>query len=182
MEKRDIYLTQENLKTLEQELQALEGPIRKQAIEELKAARGHGDLSENFEYTAAREELKKISRKIAEIKGILAFAKTITDVSTDSVDIGTCFVATSIRNGVLDTKTYELVGYADLKRIVESIKDSSKPSPITVDSPFGRAIRDKKAGDVYVYVDAENNKVSGQIVSIVSELEVKKVDEKPLVR
>ena len=178
MKDLNIYLTQENLDAIQRELHELETVQRPKAIEEVTIARGHGDLSENFEYIAARTELQRINRRIAEINGVLVYARTITKIATDSVDIGTRFIATSIRNGAVDTKMYELVGYVDLNMMNEVIADSSKPIPVTVNSPFGKAIRDKKAGEAYAYIDVERNQVTGEVVSIMSEFEVKPTVDK----
>ena len=174
----NIYLTQENLDAIQRELAILEGETLTKAIAEVTIARGHGDLNENFEYQAARTELARVNRRIAEIKGILVYAQTITKIATDSVNIGTKFIATTIRNGVVNTKMYELVGYVDLKTITQAIDDNSKPIPVTVNSPFGKAVRDKKAGEAYDYVDVDRNRVTGEVVSIMSELEVKPTVEK----
>jgi len=174
----NIYLTQENLEAIQQELHTLETVQLPKAIEEVTIARGHGDLSENFEFVAARTELQRINRKITELKGILIYAQTVTKIATDVVNVGARFIATSIRKGVVETKLYELVGYADYNKTIAAIEDSSKPIPVTVRSPFGKAICDKKAGEAYSYIDADNNQVTGEIVSIMSELEVKPTTDK----
>ena len=174
----NIYLTQENLDAIQQELAILEGETRAKAITEVTIARGHGDLSENFEYQAARSELERINRRIADLKRVLIYAKTITEVATDSVDVGTCFIATSIRNGAVATNIYKLVGYVNLSMMNQVIDDKSKPIPVSVNSPFGKAIRDKKAGDAYAYIDVDHNQVTGEVVSIVSEIEVKPTADK----
>lgn len=176
-----IYLSQEALVRLQNELEELERVKKPQAIGELRTARGHGDMSENFEFQAAREELRAINKKIAEIKGLLSYAQAVTTVSTDKVDIGTCFNATLISNGVSATNCYELVGYADLDKVTAAINDG-KPIPVTIESPFGKAVRDKKVGEGFTYVDANQNQVTGEVTSIVNALENVKESDKTYIR
>ena len=182
MKEFNVYVSQEDLEAIQAELYQMETVQRPRAIEEVTAARGHGDLSENFEYQAARNELQRINGKIAELKRILVYAQTITNISTDTVDVGSRFIATSIRNGAVETNLYELVGYADYKKTAAAIEDNSKPIPVTVSSPFGKAIRNKKTGEAYVYVDVDRNQVTGEIVSIVSEIEVVQTVDKTITK
>lgn len=172
-----IYLSQEALVGLEKELEELEKVRRPQAVEELRASRAQGDLSENFEFIAAREELRNLTKKISEIKGLLAYAKTVSTVSHDTIDIGTCFNATVISKGVSATNRYELVGYVDLNKINAALENNA-PIPVTIGSPFGKAIRDKKAGEGFEFVDADNNRVIGEVVSIVTNLDTKEKSDK----
>ena len=86
---KKVVLTPAGLKKLEDELEYLKVEKRKEIAEKIKIARGFGDLSENAEYVAAKEEQGNMEIRIAEIKKILENAEIIDDseISTDTVSI-----------------------------------------------------------------------------------------------
>ena len=85
---KEIYLTNEGLESLKLELDELKNVRRPEVINALKEARALGDLSENAEYDAARNEQAIIENRIKEIEVMLEHAIVITEVATDKVGIG----------------------------------------------------------------------------------------------
>lgn len=89
-EEKKVVLTYEGLKQREQELEELKTVRRKEVAEKIKEARGQGDLSENAEYDAAKEEQGEIEARIAQLEKMLKNAEVIDDeeLSSDVVSVG----------------------------------------------------------------------------------------------
>ena len=137
-EKKNI-LTYEGLKKLEAELDDLKVVRRKEVADKIKEAREQGDLSENAEYDAAKDEQREIEARIEEIEKILKNADVVVeeDVDSDVIGIG-CKV--KILNMEFD-KEMEF-------RIVGSTEVSSLQGKISNESPVGKALYRHKVGDV----------------------------------
>jgi transcription elongation factor GreA len=142
---------------LKQELQRLKTIERPRIIKAIAEARAHGDLSENAEYHAAREQQSFAEGRIAEIEGKLANAQ-IVDVKSINANGKVVFGATvEIMN--LDTEdavTYQIVGEdeADIKASLISIR-----------SPIARALIGKEAGDVFL-VDAPGGQTEYELLHV----------------
>ena len=91
MENKQIMLTDEGLLKLEQELEMLKTQKRQEVAEKIKIARGFGDLSENSEYDAAKEEQAQVEARIIHLENMLKNAKVIDqdDIDLNKVSIGT---------------------------------------------------------------------------------------------
>ena len=87
---KEVVVTHEGYKKLEQELDTLRTVKRKEVAEKIKVARGYGDLSENAEYDAAKEEQAVVEARIADLEATLKVARIIddSDLSHDTVSIG----------------------------------------------------------------------------------------------
>ena len=135
---KEFKLTSARLKELEEELNYLKTTREKEVAEQIKEARSFGDLSENSEYDEAKNEQAKLYGRIAEVENILANAVVIeeNDEPADCVGLG-------CRVRVLDLETEEEEVYA----IVGSQEADPANYRISDDSPFGRAMTGKKAGD-----------------------------------
>ena len=111
-----IYMTAEGLQKLKDELQFLESTERPRVIRAIAEAREKGDLSENAEYDAAKEEQSNLESKISQLKAQMAEARIIdeTRINTNEVQILTKVKIKNVKNGA--TKTYHLVteGEADI--------------------------------------------------------------------
>lgn len=134
MDTQEIILTREGREKLEQELAERKGSLRDEIIERLKEARGFGDLSENAEYDAAREEQARNESRISEIEQILAVAK-IADGDSMSVSIGSKVEIEDERGKRL---TFQIVG---------TTQTDSLNHLISNESPAGRAMIGHVAGD-----------------------------------
>jgi transcription elongation factor GreA len=133
------YITAEGLQKMKDELRYLEGVERPRVIAAIAEARDKGDLSENAEYDAAKEEQGVLESKIAHIKAKLMEARVLdtSDIKTDEVQI-----LTKVRVRVLKTgkeKTYQLVTEGEA---------NSLEGKIAVTTPIAKGLMGKKVGDV----------------------------------
>ncbi|MCC8168504.1 MAG: transcription elongation factor GreA [Clostridiales bacterium] len=138
MSKKNI-LTYQGLKTLEDELSDLKVNQRREIAQKIKEAREQGDLSENAEYDAAKDEQRDIELRIEEIEKILKNAEVVVeeDVDLDKISIG-CVVR------ILDCEFDEELTVS----IVGSTEASSLKNKISNESPVGKALIGKEVGDV----------------------------------
>lgn len=142
---------------LREELQRLKTHDRPRIIQAIAEARSHGDLSENAEYHAAREQQGFIEGRIAEIESKLSNAQII-DVSIINANGKIVFGATV---ELLNMKTEQVVCY----QIVGEDEADIKLNLISIRSPIARALIGKEAGDV-VAVDAPGGKVEYEILGV----------------
>ena len=154
-EKKNI-LTYEGLKQLEEELQDLKVNKRKEVAEKIKEAREQGDLSENAEYDAAKDEQRDIEARIEEIEKILKNAEIVDEdeVDTETINIG-CQVK------ILDLEFDEELTY----KIVGSTEANSLKGKISNESPVGKALIGKKVGDL-VSVETQVGVVQYKVLDI----------------
>jgi transcription elongation factor GreA len=147
MEKK-MYLTKEGYDNLKQELDNLLNSERRAVAEKIKTAKEYGDLSENAEYSDAKEQQSFVEGRILEIEHVLKNAELIDDahLACDIVNVG-CTVH-------LEASDKELV-----YRIVGSAEADPKKGYISNESPIGKALIGKKKGDeVEVTVPAGTHK------------------------
>lgn len=141
-DKKNI-LTYEGLKRYEHELQNLKVVKRKEVAQKIKEAREQGDLSENAEYDAAKDEQRDIELRIEELEKLLKNAEVVVEdeIDLDKINIG-CKV-----------KVYDVDEDEEMEfKIVGSTEANSLQNKISNESPVGQALMGKKAGDV---VDVE---------------------------
>ena len=141
-EKKNI-LTYEGLKKYEDELHELKVIKRKEVAEKIKEAREQGDLSENAEYDAAKDEQRDIEARIEELEKILKNAEVVVE---DEVDLDKINIGCQVK--ILDLEVSEEM----LFKIVGSTEANSLKGKISNESPLGKALIGSKVGDV---VDAE---------------------------
>ena len=154
-EKKNI-LTYEGLKKLEDELQDLKVNQRREIAQKIKEAREQGDLSENAEYDAAKDEQRDIEARIEQIEKILKNAEVVLDeeIDLDKISIG-CLVR------VLDVEYDEEEEY----KLIGSSEASSLQNKISNESPFGQALIGAKVGDI-VEVEAPAGVIKYKVLSI----------------
>ena len=143
MEQKKTILTYAGLKKLEDELHDLKVNKRREIAGKIKEAREQGDLSENAEYDAAKDEQRDIEARIEQIEKILKNAEVVVEeeVDLDKINIG-CQVK------ILDMEFDEELEY----KIVGSTEANSLEGKISNESPVGQALMGKKVNDV---VDVE---------------------------
>ena len=153
--KRTI-LTYTGLRALEAELEELKVVRRKEVAQKIKEAREQGDLSENAEYDAAKDEQRDIEARIEEIEKILKNAEVVVEdeVDLDKINIGCAVV-------LYDEEFEEEVTY----KIVGSTEANSLSGKISNESPLGRALIGKKVGDD-VEVEAQVGIIEYQVLRI----------------
>ncbi len=154
-EKKNI-LTYEGLKKLEEELQDLKVVQRREIAQKIKEAREQGDLSENAEYDAAKDEQRDIEARIEEIEQILKNAEVVLDeeIDFDKISIGCVVRVLDLEYG--EEKEFKLVG---------SSEASSLQKKISNESPIGRALIGAEVGEV-VDVEAPMGVVQYKVLSI----------------
>lgn len=155
MNKKNI-LTSEGLKKLEDELDDLIVVKRKEVAQKIKEAREQGDLSENAEYDAAKDEQRDIEARIEEIEKILKNAEIVDEdeVNTDTINVG-CQVK------ILDCEFDEELIY----KIVGSTEANSLKGKISNESPVGKALIGKKVGEM-VSVETQVGTVQYKVLDI----------------
>lgn len=133
-----IYLSKERLLEIESELKDLKTNGRKQMAERIAEARSYGDLSENAEYDAAKEEQGLLELKISKLEELLSKARVVdlSSLPKDQAHILSSVTVKNLKNS--KTYTYKLVSpeEADLEK-----------GKISLSSPVGRALMGKKVGD-----------------------------------
>ena len=137
-------LTREDVKKIEAEIEERKLVVRKQALEDVKEARAQGDLSENFEYYAAKKFKNKNESRIRYLERMLKNATIVEDSSKED-EVG-------INNTVV--VQFEEDGTEETYKLVTSVRSNSLNGLVSIESPIGRAIRGHKVGDrVHVQVN-----------------------------
>ena len=137
MDKKNI-LTYEGLKKLEDELENLKVVRRKEVSQKIKEAREQGDLSENAEYDAAKDEQRDIEARIEELEKILKNAEVVVE---EEADLDKVSIGCSVK--ILDCEFDEELEY----KIVGSTEANSLKGKISNESPVGKALLGKQVGD-----------------------------------
>ena len=136
-EAKKVVMTYDGLKKMEQELENLKTVRRKEVAEKIKEARGQGDLSENAEYDAAKEEQGEIESRIVQLENLLRNAEVIDEdvLKMDVVNLGS-------KVTVLDVEFDEEMEYT----IVGSTEADPMNGRISNESPLGMALLGQKVG------------------------------------
>lgn len=155
MDKKNL-LTYEGLQKLESELHNLKVVKRKEVAQKIKEAREQGDLSENAEYDAAKDEQRDIEARIDEIEKILKNAEVVVEeeVDLDKISVG-------CRVKILDMEYDEKLDY----KIVGSTEANSLKGKISNESPVGKALLGAKVGEV-VTVETQAGDLNYKVLEI----------------
>lgn len=138
MTRKEIHLTSEGFMELETELNILKTEKRPQIIEAIKEARAQGDLSENADYDVARTQQSELESRIAELEYMLSNAKIIEKKNSNwVVDLGSTVLIEYVDDN--ETEEYQIVG---------SMEADPFENKISNESPIGKAIINKKVGDI----------------------------------
>lgn len=141
-------LTQNDIKKMEEEIEYRKLVVRKQALEDVKTARAQGDLSENFEYKAAKKFKNENESRIRYLERMIKTAEVIEDDSKED-EVG-------LNNTV--TVYFEEDEMEETYRIVTSVRGNSLGGLISIESPMGKALVGKKVGErVEVKVNEGNS-------------------------
>lgn len=130
-------LTEKDVERIEAEIEHRKLVVRKEAIEAVKEARAHGDLSENFEYHAAKKDKNKNESRIRYLERMLRTAEIISEESAAD-EVG-------LNNTV--TLYFEEDDECEEFRLVTSIRGNSLKNLISIESPLGKAVYGKKLGE-----------------------------------
>ena len=137
---KEVVVTREGYQKLEQDLNELRTVKRKEVADKIKVARGYGDLSENAEYDAAKEEQAIVDARIADLEATLKVARIIDDseLSNDTVSIGMRVKILAEGDDPEDAEEYDITGSTEADMNQNRISD---------ESPVGAALIGHKAGD-----------------------------------
>lgn len=152
MDTKKIYLTREGLTDLKKEYEELTKTRRPEVLNRVSQARNMGDLSENAEYTVAREELSFIDGRIDELEELLKQVVLISNGKSSTVKLGS-------------TVTVKIDGSKEIFTVVGEWEADPKEKKISHESPLGKALIGKKVGEK-VEVEAPAGKISYTIESI----------------
>ncbi len=130
-------LTQRDVEKIEKEIEHRKLVIRKEAIEAVKEARAQGDLSENFEYYAAKRHKNQNESRIRYLERMLKTADIVSDTSKDD-EVG--------MDDIVEVE-FEDDGEIEKYKLVTSIRGNSLENRISIESPIGKALKGHKAGE-----------------------------------
>lgn len=130
-------LTKKDVEKIEQEIEQRKLVIRKEAIEAVKEARAQGDLSENFEYYAAKRYKNQNESRIRYLENMLKTATIVSDESRED-EVG--------MNDVVEVY-FEEDDETERYKLVTSIRGNSMENRISIESPIGKALKGHKVGD-----------------------------------
>ncbi len=147
-----VVLTKEGLEELKKEYEELVNVKRPQAVQRLSEARDLGDLSENSEYAAAKQDLAFMDGRIAELEEILNSAKIVTSHSRRNVSVGS-------------KVTVHIRGRKEVFTVVGEWEADPSQKKISHESPLGKALIGKSVGEE-VEVDAPAGKIKYEIIAI----------------
>lgn len=147
-------LTAKDIQKMQEEIEYRKLVVRPKALEDVKDARAHGDLSENFEYYAAKKVKNQNESRIRYLERMIRTAQVISDESADD------------EVGMNNTVTVEFVedGMTEVYKIVTTVRGNSLAGLISNESPLGKALMKHKVGDV---VHVQVNDAVGYDVKIV---------------
>ncbi|MBR6452757.1 MAG: transcription elongation factor GreA [Lachnospiraceae bacterium] len=149
-------LTASDIKKMEEEIEYRKVTLRHELLEHVKVARAQGDLSENFEYKAAKMEKNKNESRIRYLERMLKNAQVIDDSSKDGE------VGINNRVTVEFTDDHSKASY----KIVTSVRSNSLKGLISIESPLGKALMGHRVGDVVGVTVDENNSYEVKIKEI----------------
>lgn len=135
----EIILTESSYQKLQQELEHMKTVKRAEMSEALRKARAYGDLSENFEYHAARRDQGILNGKIADLERMLELAKVVPDAVTASDEVGLGAIVL-----IRDLETEDEWEYY----LVDALQADPENDRISVHSPVGEALMGNMVGDV----------------------------------
>ncbi len=139
-------LTEVDIRKMQEEIDYRMRVVRPKCIEDLQTARGFGDLSENYEYKAAKQELRRCDSRLRYLKRMIATAKVIKADTREGVA------------GLFDRVTieYEEDGERETITLMTTLREDAVNGIISKESPLGRAVMGRRAGDrVVVKVNDE---------------------------
>jgi len=153
--KKEIFLTKEGYEEVKQELEELINVKRPANIEAIKEARALGDLSENADYDAARNEQAELEAKIKKLQAIIDNVTIIDEVSNDKIGVGN-----TVKISYVDDPEEE-----DQYKIVGSQEADPFESKISNESPIAKALLGHKVGDT-VSVESPNGSYEIKVIEI----------------
>lgn len=143
-------LTRADVKKIQDEILERKTVLRPKILEDVKTARAQGDLSENFEYYAARKANRENNSRIEYLEKMLKYATIIEEASNGGVSLNNTVKVKFVEEGVGEASWEE-----DTYKIVTSIRADSMKNKVSIESPLGKALLSHKVDEI-VKVELEN--------------------------
>lgn len=150
-----IILTEEGKLELEKRLHELNNVLLPQVVERIKIAKEQGDLSENAEYSAARDEQARLAGEAQEIEYKLKYGEVVKVVNAEIIQVGSKVTYKDLEEN--QEYTFAIVGTAEA---------NLNQGKISNESPIGKALYGKKAGDVVTVLKPRGGKYSIEILNV----------------
>ena len=149
-------LTEVDIRKMQEEIDYKTRVVRPKCIEDLKTARGFGDLSENYEYKAAKQELRRCDSRLRYLKRMIATAKVIQADATEGVA------------GLFDRVEieYEEDGEVETITLMTTLREDAVHGIISKESPLGKAVMGRRVGDRAVVRVNDDISYAIRIISI----------------
>ncbi len=155
MQTKEIFVTEEGYKNLQEELEYLKVTKRKEVVASIKQAISFGDLSENSEYDEAKNEQAEVEKRISEIEVLLTTVKIIkNDENSEVVHVGKTVVIYDYE--LEEEEEYKIVGPTEVDVANNQISD---------ESPLGKALLGKRAGEEVTF-EAPGGMIKVKLISI----------------
>jgi transcription elongation factor GreA len=154
----NYQLTEAGYAQLKEELEELKGVKRKINLEALKEARSQGDLSENADYDAARDEQARIEGRVKEIENILRHSEIIKENNrSKTITLGKTVILNLMRKGkvIMENKEYTIVGNLEANPFLGKISN---------ESPLGKALVGKKKGKIIDFKSESGQEMQAEII------------------
>ncbi|MCQ2748882.1 MAG: transcription elongation factor GreA [Clostridia bacterium] len=153
----EVIITAEGKAALEAELEELKLVKRPEIVEAIKEAKAQGDLSENYEYTAAKEAQGDLEARISEIEHILDHAKVVDSSELDNKVVNIGSTVTVVEDGEDEEETYSIVGPTEADPIEGKISN---------ESPLGKAMLGKKKNSLVQFTTPTGATITYKIKKI----------------
>ena len=157
-------LTKDDVKKIQAEIDHRKLEIRPKALEDVKTARAQGDLSENFEYYAAKKFNRENNSRIEYLEKMLKNAEIIEVVVDDSVNINNTIKVAFVEDGV-DEENWDVDSY----KLVTSIRTDSLKNKVSIESPIGKALISRNVGEIVTVNLEDGRSYELKILEIIKE-------------
>ena len=154
-------LTEGDVKKIRDEINERKTVLRPKILEEVKVARAQGDLSENFEYYAAKKRNRENNSRIDYLERVLKYAVIIDDSNTTGVSLNNIVKVKFIEEGIPEEE-WEIDSY----KIVTSIRADSIKNKISIESPLGKALLSKNVDEIVEVVLENGSSYKLKIIDI----------------
>lgn len=154
-------LTKNDIKKIEEEIKYRKLQVRPKALEDVKAARAHGDLSENFEYYAAKKFNRENNSRIEYLEKMLKNANVIEVENKSCVSLEKMVKVKYVDENI-DEENWDI----DIFKIVTSIRSDSLKKRISIESPLGKALIGKNVGEIATVNISNGSSYALKVISI----------------
>ena len=154
-------LTKDDVKKIQDEITERKTVLRPKILEEVKVARAQGDLSENFEYYAARKRNRENNSRIDYLEKVLKYAVIIDDSNTTGVSLNNVVKVKFVEDGTPEEE-WEIESY----KIVTSIRADSIKNRVSIESPLGKALLSKNIDEIVEVVLENGSSYKLKIIGI----------------